>query len=95
LKISIEIERLLREIHDSVKVEDSIRPLSVNVLIEKLREKGILDLEITDLVKRFWLFRNKIVHSVSFNVTDSELLSFTDIGLRIIKILKSIQVNLK
>lgn len=94
LKISIDIEKTLREIYEMALKTKQNRPLAVSELIETLREKKIIDLELTKLLRQFWIFRNNIVHSISYVVTKQEFLSFADIGLRVLKILKTIQNNI-
>lgn len=94
LKISIEIERTLRNIYDLTDSDKSQKPLVVSVLIETLRENKIIDLEQTKMLRQFWIFRNNIVHAVKYTVTEIEFLSFMDIGLKVLKILRTIQNNL-
>ena len=94
LKISIEIERTLRNIYDLTNFDKTQKPLAVSVLIETLRENKIIDLEQTKMLRQFWIFRNNIVHAVKYTVTEIEFLSFMDIGLKVLKILKTIQNNL-
>jgi hypothetical protein len=93
LKISIDIEKTLRAIYEMALKTREKRPLAVSVLIETLREKGLIDLELTKLLRQFWIFRNNIVHSVSYTVTEKEFLAFADIGIRVLKILIIIQNN--
>jgi len=94
LKISIEIEKTLREIYEMAFKTREKRPLAVSVLIETLREKKVLDIELTKLLRQFWIFRNNIVHAVSYTVTEKEFLSFADIGIRVLKIIKTLQNNI-
>ncbi|NVN96012.1 MAG: hypothetical protein HXX18_12090 [Bacteroidetes bacterium] len=94
LKISIEIEKTLKSIYETAYKTREKRPLAVSVLIEMLRKKDIIDLELTSLLKQFWTFRNNIVHAVNYTVTEKEFLAFTDIGIRVLKILKALQNNI-
>jgi len=94
LKISIEIEKILRVIYETNLDTKHDRPLSVYLLIKELKKNEIIDSEIMTLLNEFWSFRNQIVHSTTRVTTEEELLSFTDIGLRIIKILNVLQNNL-
>ena len=94
LKISIEIEKTLRSIYDATMKGDKKGPLAVSVLIESLRENKVIDLELTKLLRQFWMFRNSIVHAVSYTVTEKEFLAFVDIGIRVLKILKTTQSNI-
>ncbi len=94
LKISVEIEKTLRDIYEMAFKTREKRPLAVPVLIETLREKKVIDLEITKLLRQFWIFRNNIVHAVRYSVTEKEFLSFADIGIRVLKILKALQNNI-
>jgi hypothetical protein len=91
LRLSLEIERTLRKIYDLTAKETSKKPLAVSALIETLRENRILNMEQTTLLRQFWIFRNSIVHAVKYNVTELEFISFIDIGIKILKILRSIE----
>lgn len=41
------------------------------------------------MLKTFWELRNNIMHDQKFVVSKKEFISFTDIGLRIMKILNN------
>ena len=94
LKISIDIEKTLGTIYEMALKTREKRPLAVSVLIETLCEKGVIDLELKNLLRQFWVFRNDIVHSVGYTVTEKEFLAFADIGIRVLKILKTLQNNI-
>lgn len=92
LKISIEMERLLRTLYENNEPTKRA-PLPVSILIENLRVNKIIDFELTKLLREFWIFRNGIVHAVSYSLTEKELLAIVDIGFRILKILNSLENN--
>lgn len=89
LRISNEIEKTLR----TIKTLKTGRtgPFSVPELIESLHQEKAIDLEVTKLLRQFWMFRNGIVHSISYNVSENEFLAFADVGFRVLRILKQIQ----
>ena len=93
LKLSIEIEKTLREIYEvHFRTNDDI-PLSVMKLIEKLKTEKIINIETFDLLRKFWNLRNQTIHNHNFEIDNSEYTSFTDIGIRILKILRTIKNN--
>jgi uncharacterized protein YutE (UPF0331/DUF86 family) len=88
LKISIEIERTLNRIYRITHKTEAGRPLAVNKLIDSLFEKQVLDNETWKLLRQFWQVRNNVVHSTS-SMSDNEMLAFSDLGLRLLKILNT------
>ncbi|KGL58419.1 hypothetical protein [Polaribacter sp. Hel1_85] len=93
LKLSIEIEKTLKEIYELGFHSEEKIPISVFKLIEKLNEGRIIDNETSDLLKSFWNLRNKTVHNHNFEIEKKEFISFTDVGIRILRILKIIRNN--
>ncbi|WP_299244150.1 hypothetical protein [uncultured Aquimarina sp.] len=93
LKLSIGIEKTLREIYEIHFQTNEKRPLSIIKLIGKLKLEQIIDEETSDLLRKFWNLRNKAIHDHSFKIDRKDFTSFADIGIRILKILKTIKNN--
>ncbi|WP_298419421.1 hypothetical protein [uncultured Kordia sp.] len=93
LKLSIEIEKTLREIYESHFQTNEKRPLAVVRLIELLKSENVIDKETSSLLRKFWNLRNKAIHDHNFRIDKKDFMSFTDIGIRILKILKTIKNN--
>ena len=91
LKISISIEKTLRKIYEIHFKSKQDKPFSLNRLIEKLKEENVIDIETTLMLKKFWDLRNKVVHNQDYILSKKDFMSFTDIGLRIMKILNNIK----
>ena len=89
LKISINIEKTLREIYENHFESENDKPFSLNRLIEKLKEEKVIDIETTLMLKKFWSLRNNVVHNQNYTLSKKDFMSFTDIGLRIMKILNN------
>jgi uncharacterized protein YutE (UPF0331/DUF86 family) len=95
LKLSIDIEKAMREIYEIAFKTREERPLATSKLIDVLRQKNIFDEETTNLLKQFWKTRNTVVHgNNSITVTEKDMLAFSDIGIRLLKILKNLENNL-
>ena len=93
LKLSIEIEKTLREIYEIHFQTSEKRPLAVVKLIEKLKSEQVIDQETSNLLRKFWTLRNRAIHDHNFQIDRKDFMSFTDIGIRILKILKTIKNN--
>lgn len=91
LKISILIEKTLREIYEIHFKSKQEKPFAINKLIDKLREENVIDNETTYMLKRFWEVRNNVVHNHSIQIDKKDFMSFIDIGIRILKILINIK----
>jgi uncharacterized protein YutE (UPF0331/DUF86 family) len=95
LKLSIDIEKTMREIYEIVFKTREERPLATTKLIDTLRQTDIIDSETANLLKQFWKTRNTVVHGHnSIEVTEKDMLAFSDIGIRLLKILKNLENNL-
>lgn len=96
LKLSIEIEKSMREIYEIVFSTNEERPLSTTKLIDTLFKKDIINDETTELLKQFWRIRNQFVHGHKLiEITDKDILAFSDIGIRLLRILKNMENDLK
>ncbi|MCG8806539.1 hypothetical protein G1K75_12860 [Tenacibaculum finnmarkense] len=93
LKLSIEIEKTLREIYESHFQTSKKSPLSVIKLIEKLKSEEVINQETSNLLRKFWNLRNQAIHDHNFQIDRKDFMSFTDIGIRILKILKTMKNN--
>jgi uncharacterized protein YutE (UPF0331/DUF86 family) len=91
LKISINIEKTLREIYEIHFKYKQDKPFSLNRLIEKLKKENVIDIETTLMLKKFWDLRNKVIHNQDYILSKKDFMSFIDIGLRIMKILNNIK----
>ena len=96
LTISIEIEKTIRDLYllvsDNYKNE---RKFQVSAMIETLRQRDVFDMELTLLLRKFWMFRNGIVHAIKYDISEKEFKSFVDIGVRILRILNIIEQKLR
>lgn len=90
IKISMDIEKTLRELYSDDNPNKNA-PLNVPVLIENLRERGIFNIETTKLIREFWMFRNGIIHSTQFSLTEKDMVRILEIGIRIQKILLAVK----
>jgi hypothetical protein len=97
IAISIEIEKTIRGLYqfDSSNDIKGKRSLLVSAMIETLHQKDIFDLDLTKLLRAFWIFRNGIVHSIKYDISEKEFKAFVNIGLRILRILKMIEQELR
>lgn len=93
LKRSIEIEKKLIEIYKIHFKTSEKRPLAVVKLIEKLKSEKVIDQETSNLLRKFWCLRNRAIHNPNFQIDKKVLISFTDIGIRILEILITIKNN--
>jgi hypothetical protein len=94
LKISIEIEKTLRTIYQMAFKTRENRPLEVSTLIDTLHEKNAIDYEPFRMLKQFFAFKSNIIYAEKYTVTDKEYLAFADIGIKVLKILKTLQNNI-
>ncbi len=95
LKLSIDIEKSMREIYEIVFSTSEERPLSTIKLIDILFDKDIINDETTNLLKHFWKIRNQFVHGYKLiEITDKDILAFSDIGIRLLRILKNLENNI-
>lgn len=85
--LSIEIEKTLR--YFTYRDEHQNVPMSVLKLISNLVDDNILTKDLANIFRQFWEIRNKIIHGHDSNIDDNELYKVIDIGLRVLKILKS------
>ena len=94
LKLSIEIEKITRSVF-MISVRDELkRPLLILESISILESKGLIEKETSSLVRKFWKIRNKIVHGHEITLVSKDMLAFMDIGLRILRILKTVYVRI-
>jgi len=93
INIAIEIEKTLKEILNQHFDEIQARPISA----QRMAYKVFSELEIKDnyseTFNEFWKLRNSIIHSDK-EVSDDKIISLIDSGLRILKVLKTIDNNL-
>jgi len=94
LRLSIEIEKSLRQIYDGYFHSEEKRPIAVTRLIETLKENKLIDNETYHLLRKFWSLRNKLIHDYSFEMDEKALVSFVDSGIRILNIVKTLRDNL-
>ena len=96
LRLSIEIEKSLRDIYDIAFQTPQQRPFAISKRIDALRQEKIIDEDTAGLLRQFWKTRNIVVHGHnSISITEQDMLAFSDIGIRLLKILKTILNNLK
>ena len=93
IKLSIEIEKTLRTIYEIHFQTEQNRPVAISKLINKLNEEKVINNDAFNLLKTFWEMRNKIIHDHNITFSDRDYMSFVDIGIRILKVLKTIQFN--
>lgn len=93
LSICLEIEGTIREIFRNVTKNNykDQRRYPVSAMIESLHQSDVIDLEFTFLLRKFWIFRNGVVHAEKYEISEKEFKSFVDIGIRILRILKVVQ----
>ena len=65
------------------------------MVIEKLREEDKIDYETAETLRKFFNIRNQAVHDRKHTIGQNELLSFTEIGERMIKILNLVKTKSK
>jgi len=94
LKLSIEIEKITRSIFSIGIGEVQKRPLSVVQSISILESEGLIEKETSLLIRNFWNIRNKVVHGHDVELNRKEMLAFIDIGLRILRILKTVYLRI-
>jgi len=94
LKLSIEIEKITRGVFSIGVRKEQKRPLSVLQSISILESKGLIEKETSLLIRKFWNIRNKVVHGHDIELGRKDMLAFMDIGLRILRILKTIYVRI-
>lgn len=93
LKLSIEIEKTLKELYIIHFNSNEQMPLANVNLVEKLESVQVIDQETSNLLIKFWSLRNKVIHDPNIHIDKKEFISFTDIGIRILRILKAIKNN--
>ncbi|WP_425422230.1 hypothetical protein [Phaeodactylibacter xiamenensis] len=92
--LAVEIEKVIRDIYLRNNPKERRIPLSPRVLINDLYTQGLLDKEMMDIIQDFWNIRNKVVHGHDLQFTDSQKVEMLDIGFKIYRILKTIEVEL-
>ena len=60
------------------------------MVIEKLREKDLIDYETSETIRKFFNARNQVVHN-KYNIGKKELTSFTEVSQEILIILRLIK----
>lgn len=94
LKLSIEIEKITQGVFSIGIRDEQKRPLSILQSISILESKGLIEEETSLLIRKFWKIRNKVVHGYDVELGRKDMLAFMDIGLRILRILKTIYVRI-
>lgn len=94
VKLSVEIEGAIRDIHQQAVKSQDKRPIAFNKTSDELLHKGVIDNETHDLIQKFWKIRSLAIHAHDFALNKQELVSFIDIGVRVLKILKTVENNL-
>ena len=83
------MEQLIKSVF-IIGIKDQTRkPLSIQKSISILEDEGLITFDTSFLLRKFWNIRNEIVHN-DIKLSQGEMLRFIDIGLRIIRILKTI-----
>ncbi|MCD4670270.1 MAG: hypothetical protein K8S14_07480 [Actinomycetia bacterium] len=90
LKLSIKIEQIIKSIFLIGIAEKHNKPLSIVQSVTILESYQVIDKDTFILIKKFWNIRNKVVHGYNTRLTKQEMLSFLDIGLRVLKILETV-----
>ena len=89
------VENELREIYTSFLKPALTESISNFMVIEKLREEDKIDYETAETLRKFFNIRNQAVHDRKHTIGQNELLSFTEIGERMIKILNLVKTKSK
>lgn len=89
IQIAIEIEKVLFSLANQNNLDQGKLPLATARLIQLLSEKGVLDQSILPLFKSFWSVRNKIVHGVDAEINENQVINLTELGRRLLLILKT------
>ena len=87
VNLAIEIEKILRELainHKVILFGNYLSPIRV---IDELVNKQVIPQELSFLIRDFWSIRNKAVHGHDLELTDRQLYSLIDLGVRIISLL--------
>lgn len=90
LKLSIEIEQIIKSVFLIGIAEKHNKPLSIVQSVTILESYQLIDKETSLLIQKFWNIRNKVVHGYNTRLSKKEMLSFLDIGLRVLRILKTV-----
>jgi hypothetical protein len=90
LNLSNRIENTLQTII-STHIPGSQVPLSPSKMMEKIVFSQRLDTTYRDMFNNFWQLRNKVVHGKYENIGEDKIVSLIDSGIRILKILQTIE----
>ncbi len=94
LSLAIEIEKTLKEILVKHFGDDLTRPISAQRMADKIFNKIKTQGNIKETFNEFWKLRNAIIHSDE-KVPHDKIISLIDSGLRILKVLKTVDRNLE
>ncbi|MCJ7666961.1 MAG: hypothetical protein MUP04_01515, partial [Anaerolineae bacterium] len=87
LLIAIDIERAARAIAESFELPEAKRPVSANLLIRALVEKGIIPAEVSGAFRDFWHIRNLVAHGQHFELSEDRLYELVELGIRVLRLL--------
>jgi len=92
IALAIEIESATRELasyYDTLATPGMISPVKT---IDTLAKNGLVPLDLPKLLREFWIVRNKAVHSKEFGPSAKQLYELVDLGVRILRLIKSRRV---
>ncbi|CAM1350170.1 conserved hypothetical protein [Tenacibaculum ascidiaceicola] len=93
IRLSVEIEKTLRIIFEEHFKLSETRPLSIMIMVEKLREGNVIDYDTAKSLQKFWKLRNELIHNHKFEIKKKDFIAFNDIGIRVLKILKAFRMG--
>ncbi|MCD4747459.1 MAG: hypothetical protein K8R58_14275 [Bacteroidales bacterium] len=94
INLAIELEKELRDIIGKHIDEIPKHPISATKMMELLVNELNLDRQYLIVFKDFWRLRNQVLHEPLEKIDEDLILSLTNTGIKILKIIRTIDNNL-
>lgn len=87
--VGIEIESKIRKLAKEANIHNESKLPPLEKLLNRLEKEDIVLDELIHIIKEFWSIREKLIHEEHFDLSSGKIYEFTDLGLKILKLLPS------